>query len=153
MSELPTNPPPPAPAPPASTNPTFTLPEKHGEPILDYLPENRAYLLPDDDEEEILDGAELIPFKPTRPLRSRGDYANFVADSLQREGDRLVRFGPRLIKRIDAVIEVLYDQAMQGAPWAIKEILDRFLGRPNQPIEATGDVQVLMIRGASLSEL
>ncbi|MEE8130840.1 MAG: hypothetical protein V3T48_11145 [Vicinamibacterales bacterium] len=39
---------------------------------------------------------------------------------------------------IDAVIKVLVEKAKTGERWAVRELLDRTLGKPLQPVAAVG---------------
>lgn len=91
-------------------------------------------------------GLEYPPRKLTRE-----EFQKHMGETLVAEGMKVGRDGKT--PQIELVIKELYAQAQLGEPWAVKELLNRFLGLPTQPITTQGDVPVLLITGASMSEL
>lgn len=61
--------------------------------------------------------------------------------------------GGLTITRIQKVLNALIKEAENGREWAIKELLDRSIGKPTQVVETEGDIVVAVIRGGSISEL
>lgn len=53
-------------------------------------------------------------------------------------------FNNALAKRLDmnVLVEKLADLAERGVEWAMKEVLDRTLGKASQPLEHSGSVEV-----------
>ena len=45
-------------------------------------------------------------------------------------------------QRMGKVVRALIRQAEQGEQWAVKEVLDRILGKATQPIDLDGDLRV-----------
>lgn len=56
--------------------------------------------------------------------------------------------------RIQRVVERVYDEAELGQPWAVQTIFERVDGKITQPIENTGTVPVLVLKGdASMDDI
>lgn len=67
---------------------------------------------------------------PGRKRSNRGELVNRIADELVTEEDAR------------AVWQKLIDCAKDGEPWAIKEFLDRTIGKPKESIDMTGSLAV-----------
>lgn len=74
------------------------------------------------------------------PGNSHGTGANGYTAMGQRVKSALAK--ATTVERMTAVLDKLFAAAERGEPWAIREVLDRAIGRPNQTIEAsvTGSV-------------
>ena len=79
------------------------------------------------------------PVKPTKPGEKR--LVRTVEVSKQELLEKVSNLSVRLLDSITdddltTVMRTLIDKARAGEPWAVRELLDRVFGRPNQPIEA-----------------
>lgn len=52
--------------------------------------------------------------------------------------DQLRKIAVQEPHRLKAVAETLFSAAELGEPWAVKELIDRFDGKPTQQTELTG---------------
>lgn len=52
--------------------------------------------------------------------------------------DQLRKISVQQPERLRNVAEVLFNAAELGEPWAVKELIDRFDGKPTQQTELTG---------------
>jgi len=52
--------------------------------------------------------------------------------------DQLRKIAVQEPHRLRAVAETLFSAAEDGEPWAVKELIDRFDGKPTQQTELTG---------------